>query len=226
MRSRPRAPMVPHNPRAVLRKIALFAATGHDIDIPRRPMPARSCSTARPAGRAVRRRATCCCATSRPATRCSRATPTTARTRSLVIRQYDVVYRVETPGPVTPNNDGAVLSGFWLSDDHASRCSITSVGLQRLVQDRRRLPAPPSEYDDANIELESATAGTMKLGNTHDGSYDVQVIPGSYTTVYRHETGVNVPQNKRARLEPEPSRSARGHDPRRSTCRWSRLPAA
>jgi hypothetical protein len=120
---------------------------------------------------------------------------------NLVYGEYDVVYRVETPGPVTPRNDGAVLGEVVVSSDVVGHAvQITSVALQGqfTINDA---PPPPSEYDDANIVLESATAGTIALGNTHEGSYDVQAIAGTYVLIYAHETGSAVPQNQRARLD-------------------------
>ncbi|KIG17666.1 putative hemagglutinin/hemolysin-related protein [Enhygromyxa salina] len=117
----------------------------------------------------------------------------------LVPGTYDVVYRVETPGPVIPRNDGAVLETVNVEFSAVDNIDVPSVALEGTFT-INSAPAPASEYDDANIVLESQTAGTVALGNTHDGGYALNVIPGSYEMVYMHDTGPNVPQNKRARF--------------------------
>ncbi|PRP94331.1 calcium-binding EGF-like domain-containing protein [Enhygromyxa salina] len=117
----------------------------------------------------------------------------------LVPGAYDIIYRVETPGPITPRNDGAQLTTANLVSNGLLDIDIPSTPMQGqfMINDA---PAPASEYDDANIVLESDTAGTVALGNTHDGSYDINVIPASYRLIYKHETGPNVPQNERAQF--------------------------
>lgn len=119
---------------------------------------------------------------------------------TLIPGDYEVVYRVQTPGPIAPRNDGAVLMALSVVEDtRVQPIEIHSVSLHGdfLIN---AAPPPVSEYDDANIELESPTAGTVLLGNTHDGAYARNLLPGSYDVVYRHETGPNVPQNHRARF--------------------------
>ncbi len=119
---------------------------------------------------------------------------------NLVPGDYDVIYRVETPGAIAPHNDGARLTTVH-ADTRSQAINITAVQLQGEFS-INAAPPPADEYDDATIELESADHGTVKLGNTHDGSYDVPVIPGSYDVIYRHETGSNVPQNQHASFMP------------------------
>jgi hypothetical protein len=119
---------------------------------------------------------------------------------ALVPGNYDIIYRVETPGPVTPRNDGAVLETLTVEGEAlAHAIDIPSVPLSGEFT-LAGAPPPVSEYDDANVGLESLSAGTVLLGNTHDLSYEVSVIPGDYQILYMHETGPNVPQNQRARF--------------------------
>jgi hypothetical protein len=119
---------------------------------------------------------------------------------NLVPGDYDIIYRVETPGEIMPRNDGAVLSTYAaFGDASAYAIDIPSVPLSGTFT-LDSVPPPVSEYDDANVGLESITAGTVLLGNTHDLSYEVSVIPGDYQILYMHETGDNVPQNQRARF--------------------------
>jgi hypothetical protein len=119
---------------------------------------------------------------------------------NLVPGDYDVLYRVETPGPITPRNDGAVLATVAVVGDAiAHPIDITSVPLSGEFL-LAGAPPPASEYDDANVGLESSLAGTVLLGNTHDLGYELNVIPGDYEILYMHETGANMPQNQRARF--------------------------
>lgn len=118
----------------------------------------------------------------------------------LVPGDYDIIYRIDTPGPIAPRNDGAVLGTVALAGDAISYpIDIPSVPLSgEFMLDGA--PPPASEYDDANVGLDSPSAGTVLLGNTHDLGYELNVIPGDYQILYMHETGANVPQNQRARF--------------------------
>ena len=121
---------------------------------------------------------------------------------ALVPGNYELVYRSETPGELVPHNDGAVLGTVPLiSAEETYPIDIPSVVMAGDFMLNGVAP-PASQYDDANVALDSDTLGHVALGNTHDGSYAVPVIPGSYTLVYMHETGSAVPQNRRARFGP------------------------
>ena len=119
---------------------------------------------------------------------------------AVVPGSYDLVYRSETPGQVAPINDGAVLETLTIfAGDNQHDVEITSVSMQgEFLLDG--VAAPVSEYEDANVMLESLAGGAVALGNTHDGAYQVNVIPGDYAVVYMHESGASVPQNQRATI--------------------------
>jgi hypothetical protein len=118
----------------------------------------------------------------------------------LVAGTYEVVYRIETAGPKMPRNDGAILDvvDVFGTEDllHVDVPSGPLSG-QFLVEGE---PPPASEYEDARIELASETGGTVALGNTHDQSYSIVVVPDTYEVVYRHESGTHLPLNRRAPL--------------------------
>jgi hypothetical protein len=193
--------LLPHNARVRLRKIALFESQTQNIDIP----------VTRVAGQILLN------GELPPALEYDDAnilfrelqtgveipvgnTHDGSYAIALVPGYYDVIYRVETPGPVTPHNDGAVLGNAALfAELEPYLIDIPSVPLSGAFT-LSGAPPPESEYDDANVGLESILAGTVLLGNTHDLGYELNVIPGEYQILYMHETGPNVPQNQRARF--------------------------
>lgn len=61
---------------------------------------------------------------------------------------------------------------------------------------------PASQYDDANISFRDRITGNVfEIGNTHDQSYSVNIIPGRYDVLYSVETpGDTVPHNTDALL--------------------------
>ena len=193
--------MLPHNSRVRLQKIALFTTTTQDIDIP----VTRVSGSFLVAGAAP------------PVSEYDDAriffrdheaadevlvgnTHDGDYDIPLVPGEYDIIYRVETAGETVPHNDGALLAtvapsgGLFVHD-----IDIPSVSLTGTFSIDDAMP-PASEYDDADVGLESPTAGTVLLGNTHEQTYEVNVIPGDYEILYMHETGANVPQNQRARF--------------------------
>jgi hypothetical protein len=116
---------------------------------------------------------------------------------------YDVIYEVETPGPVMPANGRVRLERrplFATSEIEA----IIDIHVAR-VNGAFKLDgvAPPDhEYDDANVSFRLLdTTDEIVVGNTHDGSYAVNVVPGTYEVVYRNETpGPLAPRNVGATL--------------------------
>lgn len=123
---------------------------------------------------------------------------------------YELIYRVDSRGEFIPHNDGAVLaSGLVISADtpdldvHLQTATIT--GSFQLNGN----PAPPTDFDDANIGLESPSLGFVPVGNTHDPEYSANVLVGDeieedYRLVYMHENGSVMPRNTRALLESFP----------------------
>jgi len=192
---------LPHNPRVRLQKLALFASRTQDIDIPVASLSGAILLNGAPPPKSEYDDANLSFRDHETGSEILAGnTHDGSYAVSLVPGTYDVIYRVETAGPITPRNDGAVLETLSLPDiGQTHAIEITSAPLHGdfLINDA---PAPASEYDDANIDLVSPEAGTVWLGNTHDGSYTLQVIPGEYALVYRHESGPNVPQNQRARF--------------------------
>lgn len=193
--------LLPHNARVRLRKVALFGSLSQDIDIP----------VTRVAGSILVDGEVPPVSEYDDARILFRDHDTGAEVLvgnthegnydvNLAAGTYDILYRVETPGPIMPHNDGAVLETLVVFGDAISHpIDIDSVPLSGEFT-LAGAPPPASEYDDANVGLESATAGTVLLGNTHDLDYELNVIPGDYQIVYMHETGTNVPQNQRARF--------------------------
>lgn len=118
----------------------------------------------------------------------------------IVAGSYDVIYRAEDPGQVVPHNDGArVGSVFAFGTEDIYDVEIvtqTLSGSYLIAGD----PAPASEYQDGNIELHSQNEGVVAVGNTHEGDFSLNVIPGLYDVYYMHENGTDVPQNARARV--------------------------
>jgi hypothetical protein len=194
-------PKLPHNHRAQLEKIALFDSGTQDIDI---PVGSWSGSiflngAAPPADEYDDAQLLFRDATTLDEVFAGNTHDGTYAV-NLVPGEYHLVYRVETPGPITPRNDGAQVELVEVTSGAVSRAiDLTSVALHGDFL-LNAAPTPVDEYDDANIELDSDEAGVVRLGNTHDISYALQVMPGDYSLVYRHETGPNVPQNQHARF--------------------------
>lgn len=71
---------------------------------------------------------------------------------------------------------------------------------------------PAEEYDDANISLRDRITGSeFAIGNTHDQSYSVNIIPGRYDVLYSVETpGDGAPHNTGALLMENVDLSASG----------------
>jgi hypothetical protein len=57
-------------------------------------------------------------------------------------------------------------------------------------------PFPASQYLDGTVDLrDEGGPDRVELGNTHDGSYAMSVVEGTYDVYYSHEQGQSVPQN-------------------------------
>jgi hypothetical protein len=195
-------PLMPHNPRVVLGKVALFASTTRMIDIPVAALGGQFLLDG----------------VSPPASEYDDAniyfrdhlsltevhagnTHDGTWTLNLVPGSYDVIYRVETPGPLTPRNNGAIIRSLDISGSlEILDLEIHSAPVSGAFRINGEL-APASEYNDANIFLESALGGTVALGNTHDQSFALRVIPDTYALVYAHETGAEVPRNTRGQFD-------------------------
>ena len=190
---------MPHNPRVSLGKIALFASLARDIEIP----------VARVSGEIMldgevppqqeyddgnvflRDRES-------GAEVLLGDTGELGFAVNVVPADYDIVYRVESPGPKVPRNDGAVLGTLSAGAGAVSlTVDIETVPLAGEFLIGSQTP-PATEYNDGNVWLESGDGGRVYVGNTHDLSYDLRVIPGTYDLVYVHESGVDVPQNQHA----------------------------
>ena len=191
--------VMPHNPRIVLTKLALFEPTTRDIEIPVASLggaftldgvapPVSEYDDANVYFRDHVGQVEVLAGNTHDG----------SWTVNLVPASYDVVYRVETPGPITPRNDGAVLQTLEVT----SSVEVLPLAILSAPVTGSFLiagaPAPQSEYDDANLWLESDLGGRVALGNSHDQTFAMRVIPGAYAAVYAHETGVNVPRNQQA----------------------------
>jgi hypothetical protein len=193
--------LVPHNSRVRLKKVALFESLTQDIDIPvTRVSGALLIAGEVPPGEQYDDARILFRDYETGSEVLAGNTHDGEYDVNVVPGNYDIIYRVDTAGPIVPRNDGAVLGTVSIEGDaFPYPIDIPSVPLSgEFMLDG--VPPPASEYDDANVGLESVTAGTVLLGNTHDLSYQLNVIPGDYQILYMHETGANVPQNQRARF--------------------------
>jgi hypothetical protein len=113
---------------------------------------------------------------------------------------YTIVYDHES-GTTMPRNRAAVVGEVdaRLTDSHDVDIVSIEVSGALTINDA---PPPASEFDDGIVWLrDQGTGGETPLGNTHDGSYTLRLVAGTYDLYYGQETaGGSVPENKGARL--------------------------
>jgi hypothetical protein len=105
-------------------------------------------------------------------------------------------------GPNVPQNQRARFGEVNVTGGGVTPIDIPQVMLAGALTINGELP-PASEFDDAVVHLQGVGSDDLVfLGNTHDGSYQVNVVAGTYDVYYAQETaGGTVPENKRARVQ-------------------------
>ena len=119
----------------------------------------------------------------------------------VVAGNYRTQYRHVYGGAQVPVNRGnEIEAGFSLLEDQSLDINATAFQAQ-FTFTLNGAPFPVSEYDDALFYLQPQDGGErILLGNSYDGSGTVRVIPDTYTVVYEHVTGNQVPGNKHATI--------------------------
>jgi hypothetical protein len=120
---------------------------------------------------------------------------------ALVIEgDYDLYYVVQNAGPTVPRNEHAWVEARSVQGPDDTGVAVTSVrfyGAFRLNGGT----TPASEFDDGVVSLADRDGDRVWLGNTHDGAFDVSIVPGTYDVYYSTQSpGAQMPGNVGARL--------------------------
>jgi hypothetical protein len=124
---------------------------------------------------------------------------------AIVPGRYDVYYSVTQAGSTVPMNKEALMGTvdvpptFEVDVVRNVDVATVSVSGDFLVDNA---PPPAATNDDGVVLLHDPTTGDeMVLGNTHDGSYERILVPGTYDIHYSQTTSSGgVPQNTNAKL--------------------------
>jgi len=124
--------------------------------------------------------------------------------RRVLVGQYDVVYSQLAAGDSLPANTHARLMGVDLSPgmNPAVDINVASGAVSGEIL-LNGAPPPTSEFSDARLFLRNPQTGdSVLLGNTREGSFAGNVIPGTYDVVYVVETaGDDVPINRESTVD-------------------------
>ena len=115
--------------------------------------------------------------------------------------QYDLIYAVDTAGASMPVNVDSRLASVNLGADIDQPIDIPSVAISgSFTVDGG--PPPTSEYEDGRLYLRKDEGhDAVLLGYTHDGGYQLNVVPGAYEVFFAHEFGTGaVPDNSNGLL--------------------------
>jgi hypothetical protein len=114
---------------------------------------------------------------------------------------YEVRYKVETPGNTVPYNEWGLVGAITVvEDDSGMDIDVPSVALSGSMRHNGVL-LPMVEYDDGNFYLETADGDRAFLDNSHFQNFQRNVMPGTYDVYWELETpGGTVPFNPRARI--------------------------
>ncbi len=114
----------------------------------------------------------------------------------VVAGRYDVVYVHEDGGTAVPVNSRAILQTVDVSDVQTISVEIPMVTLAGTFTIDGEVP-PQSQYETGSIVLVDPAGGDeVVLGQTRDGNYVANVIPGVYEVHYRWaQGGDQVPRN-------------------------------
>lgn len=120
---------------------------------------------------------------------------------------YEVYYAWTAGGSAVPANRGARLATVKLEDDEEGEpielpITVSMVEVSGSVTFNEAAP-PDSQYENGTLVLvDEATGDEVPLGDTRDGSFQVQVIPGVYRVHYRRKLAESLaPINPDASIE-------------------------
>ena len=104
-------------------------------------------------------------------------------------------------GTNVPQNQRARFTSVIADELGTPELSVPMISVSGAMTINDAAP-PASEFDDGLLYLGGVDSDdTVLLGNTHDGAYQVNVIPGDYHVYYAQQTsGGVVPDNKYARV--------------------------
>lgn len=110
---------------------------------------------------------------------------------------YDVFWELVNGGSTVPGNRRAKLFDVGLRSPAAALA--LDIPMVVLEGDIRLNGVAPSDFHNGQLELGNRLSlDRVVLGDSSDGSYQRRVIPGAFDTVYRHESGTQVPANTHA----------------------------
>lgn len=114
---------------------------------------------------------------------------------------YELVYAMDSGGAVVPINSGAHLETLRIDSDTEMVVDIPSVELRGSIT-LGGAEAPDAAVENGELWLvDPASGDSLKLGETRDGQYSVQIIPGDFQIHYRNlNGGAEVPRNGDALL--------------------------
>jgi len=111
---------------------------------------------------------------------------------------YDVNYANTRGSDIPQNKDAIVKAAVAIQTDQVLDINVSSV----LVEPHFTLngkPFPSSIYNSAEFYLEHISGGErIPLGNSHQESEPIVILPGIYNVIYSHQNGDLVPQNQDA----------------------------
>ena len=113
---------------------------------------------------------------------------------------YDSVYQHFTGGDVPVNKDDVVNVDLPVNAPSTMDIDVPSATV-RTVFLLDGNPFPASVYNHASFYLQPVnTEELIFLGDSHVTNDVVNVMPGDYHVIYRHQQGDQVPANQRARV--------------------------
>jgi len=123
--------------------------------------------------------------------------------RRVAYGTYDIVYAHQNGASVPSNPDAVLMSGITIdtiTSDQSVDVSSVAITPQYSLNGGS---FPVSEYQDGEVYLRGSTdEDVLLLSNTHVPSpAAVNIVPGDYDVIYRHETGDQVPQNANAVIQ-------------------------
>jgi hypothetical protein len=113
---------------------------------------------------------------------------------------YDSVYQHFTGGDVPANKDGVVAPDLPINVPSSMDIDVPAASVRPIfLLDGN--PFPASVYNHASFWLQPVdTDELIFLGDSHVANDIVNVMPGDYHVVYKHEQGAEVPANQHARV--------------------------
>jgi hypothetical protein len=109
---------------------------------------------------------------------------------------YDVIYAHTQGSEIPQNKDAVVRSAVATQTDQGLDINVSSV----VVRPHFTLNGKPfstSIYDSAEFYLQHISGGDrIPLGNSHQASEPIHILPGIYNVIYSHQNGSGVPQNQ------------------------------